>query len=142
MVLPFANLTGDPDQASFADGMTDDMITDLSRLSGLQTIAANTSFTYKDRHVQPQELRAELDVDFVLDGSIRRQGDGLRINARLVDARTGVQKWAARYDRPTSQVFEVQDEVTHSIVEALALRISDQEKTTPGSAQHRQSQGL
>lgn len=128
VVLPFVNLTGDPDQASFVDGMTDDMITDLSRLSSLQTMAANTSFTYKDRDVQPQELGEELDIDFVLDGSIRRRGDGLRITARLIDAKTGVQKWAARYDRPTSQVFEVQDEVTHSIVAALALRISDQER--------------
>ncbi|MGD8276011.1 MAG: winged helix-turn-helix domain-containing tetratricopeptide repeat protein [Thiohalocapsa sp.] len=128
VVLPFTNLTGDPDQASFADGMTDDMITDLSRLSGLQVIAANTSFTYKDKQVQPQELKAELDVDFVLDGSVRRQGDVMRINARLVDAGTGFQKWAASFDRPTSQVFEVQDEVTDRIVEALALRISDREK--------------
>jgi len=128
VVLPFKNLTGDPDQAAFADGMTDDMITDLSRLSGLQVIAANTSFTYKDKQVQPQALRAELQVDFVLDGSIRRQGDVMRINARLVDAGTGFQKWAASYDRPTSQVFEVQDEVTDRIVEALALRVSDQER--------------
>ena len=128
VVLPFTNLTGDLDEASFADGMTDDMITDLSRLSGLQVIAANTSFTYKDKQIQPQELRAELEVDFVLDGSVRRQGDVMRINARLVDAGTGFQKWAASFDRPTSQVFEVQDEVTDRIVEALALRISDREK--------------
>ena len=128
VVLPFTNLTGDPDQATFADGMTDDVITDLSRLSGLQVIAANTSFTYKDKQVQPQELRAELEVDFVLDGSFRRQGDVMRINARLVDAGTGFQKWAESFDRPTSQLFEVQDEVTDRIVEALALRISDQEK--------------
>jgi TolB-like protein/DNA-binding winged helix-turn-helix (wHTH) protein/Tfp pilus assembly protein PilF len=128
VVLPFVDFSGDPDQASFADGMTDDMITDLSRLSGLQVIAANTSFTYKDKQVQPQDLRAELQVDFILDGSIRRQGNVVRINARLVDAETGFQKWAASYDRPTSQVFEVQDEVTQRIVEALALRISDQER--------------
>jgi TolB-like protein/DNA-binding winged helix-turn-helix (wHTH) protein/Tfp pilus assembly protein PilF len=128
VVLPFSNLTGDPDQASFADGMTDDMITDLSRLSGLQVIAANTSFTYKDKQIQPQALRAELGVDFVLDGSVRRQGDTMRINTRLVDAVTGFQKWAVSFDRPTTQVFEVQDEVTDRIVEALAVRISDREK--------------
>jgi TolB-like protein/DNA-binding winged helix-turn-helix (wHTH) protein/Tfp pilus assembly protein PilF len=128
VVLPFTNLTGDPDQASIADGMTDDMITDLSRISGLQVIAANTSFAYKDKQVQPQELRAELAVDFVLDGSVRRQGDTMRINARLVDAGTGFQQWAASFDRPTSQVFAVQDEVTQSIVEALALRLSGPEK--------------
>jgi adenylate cyclase len=127
-VLPFKDLTGDPDQASFADGMTDDIITDLSRLSGLQVIAANTSFTYKDKQVQPQELRRDLQVDWVLDSSIRRQGEVMRINARLVDAGTGFQKWAASYDRPTSQVFEVQEEVTDRIVEALALRVSDQER--------------
>ncbi len=128
LVLPFTDLTGDPDQAAFADGITDDVITDLSRLSGLQVIAANTSFAYRGKKVQPQELRAELAVDFVLDGSVRRQGDVMRINARLVDAETGFQQWAASFDRPTSEVFEVQDEVTDRIMDALALRISDQEK--------------
>lgn len=128
VVLPFENLTDDSQQETFADGITEDIITDLSRLSGLRTIAGNTSSTYKGRHVQPQELRADLQVDFVLDGSVRRQGDVLRINAQLVDARTGFRKWAVRYDRPLSEVFDVQDEVTDSIVEALTLRISDQEK--------------
>ncbi len=128
IVLPFENLTEDSQQEVFADGITEDIITDLSRLSGLQAIAGNTSFTYKGRRVQSQELRADLQVDFVLDGSIRRQGDLVRINAQLVDARTGLQKWAARYDRPISEVFQVQDEVTNSIVEALALSISEREK--------------
>lgn len=128
VVLPFTDLTGDPDQTSFADGITDDVITDLSRLSGLQVIAANTSFSYRGKKIQPHELRTELAVDFVLDGTVRRQGDVMRINARLVDAETGFQKWAASFDRPTSEVFEVQDEVTDRIMEALALKISDQEK--------------
>ncbi len=128
VVLPFENLSDDAEQEIFADGITEDIITDLSRLSGLQVIAGNTSFTYKGRRVKPRELRADLQVDFVLDGSIRRQGDALRINAQLVDARTGFQKWAARFDRPIGELFDVQDAVTGSIADALALRISEQEQ--------------
>lgn len=127
VVLPFENLSDDPDQEIFADGITEDIITDLSRLSNLQTIAGNTAFAYKGKRVQPQQVRAELQVDFVVDGSIRRLGNAIRINAQLVDAETGLQKWAERYDRPIAELFDIQDEVTAGIIEALAVRTSRRE---------------
>jgi adenylate cyclase len=127
VVLPFENLSDAPQQEQFADGITEDMVTDLSRLSNLQVIASNTSFALKGKKVTVQQVGAELGVDFVLEGSVRRRGDAVRINAQLVDARSGFQKWAERYDRPANEVFAVQDEVTRSIVRALALRLTRQE---------------
>jgi len=127
VVLPFDNLSDDPQFESFADGITEDIITDLSGLPALLVIASNTSFAFKGKQVPERELAADLDVDFVLEGSIRRQGDAVRVNARLVDARSGFQKWAKRYDRQAAEVFAVQDEVTSSIVEALAVKLSQQE---------------
>jgi len=129
LVLPFENLSEDPAQEQFADGITEDIITDLSGLSNLRVMGNNTSFSYKGRSVRPQEVGAELGVDFVLEGSIRRHGETIRINSQLVDARTGFQKWAERYDRDLAQVFVVQDEVTDSIVEALAIGLDSREKT-------------
>jgi TolB-like protein/DNA-binding winged helix-turn-helix (wHTH) protein/Tfp pilus assembly protein PilF len=127
LVLPFENLSEDPDQEQFADGITEDIITDLSGLSNLHVMGNNTSFSYKGRQIRPQQIGAELDVDFVLEGSIRRQGETIRINSQLVDARSGFQKWAERYDRDLTEVFAVQDEVTNSIVEALAIRLDRRE---------------
>jgi TolB-like protein/DNA-binding winged helix-turn-helix (wHTH) protein/Flp pilus assembly protein TadD len=127
VVLPFENLGDAPQQEQFADGMTEDIVTDLSRLSDLRVIASNTSFAFKGRRATVQQVGAELGVDFVLDGSVRRSGDAVRINAQLVDARSGFQKWAERYDRPALEVFAVQDEVTRSIVRALALKLTPQE---------------
>jgi TolB-like protein/Tfp pilus assembly protein PilF len=127
VVLPFDNLSDDPQFESFADGITEDIITDLSGLPALLVIASNTSFAFKGKQVPERKLAADLDVDFVLEGSIRRQGDAVRVNARLVDARSGFQKWAKRYDRQAAEVFAVQDEVTSSIVEALAVKLSQQE---------------
>jgi len=129
LVLPFENLSEDPAQEQFADGITEDIITDLSSLSRLRVMGNNTSFSYKGRSVRPQEVGAELDVDFVLEGSIRRQGETIRINSQLVDARTGFQKWAERYDRDLAEVFAVQDEVTDSIVAALAIGLDSRERT-------------
>ncbi len=127
VVVPFANLSDDPQFESFADGITEDIITDLSGLPALLVIASNTSFAFKGKQVSARELAADLDVDFVLEGSIRRQGSAVRVNARLVDARSGFQKWAKRYDRQAAEVFSVQDEVTSSIVDALAVKLSQQE---------------
>ncbi len=129
LVLPFENLSEDPAQEQFADGITEDIITDLSGLSNLRVMGNNTSFSYKGRSVRPQEVGAELGVDFVLEGSIRRQGETIRINSQLVDARTGFQKWAERYDRGLAEVFAVQDEVTDSIVAALAIGLDNRERT-------------
>ena len=128
LVLPFENLSDDPDQERFSDGITEDIITDLSRLSHLRVMGNNTAFSYKGRQVQPQQVGTELGVDFVLEGSIRRHEQTIRINSQLVDARSGFQKWAQRYDRQLAEVFAVQDEVTHSIVEALAIQLETTEK--------------
>jgi TolB-like protein/DNA-binding winged helix-turn-helix (wHTH) protein/Tfp pilus assembly protein PilF len=127
IVLPFENLGEPPEYDAFADGMTEDLITDLSRIAPLQVLASNTAFTFKGKPVSAQALAEQLDVDFVLQGSIRRHDGGLRMNVRLVDARTGYQRWADRYDRDAGDVFAVQDEIAHSIVAALAIRLSPQE---------------
>jgi len=132
VVLPFKNRSGDPNQQYFADGMTDDIITDLARLSNLLVFSGNTSFSFKGREVQPREIGTELGVDFVLEGSIRQSGDKIKINAQLVDTKTGLQKWASRYDRHLIEVFAVQNEVTASIVKALAIQLTKQEKQRLG----------
>ncbi len=128
VVLPFSNLSRNAEQEGFINGMTEDLISDLSGLSGLRVISSNTSFTFKDRKPQPQDLRKELNADFVVSGSVRRHGSSIRVNARLVDAKNGIQKWAKRYDRNLAEVFDVQDDLTKSIVNALALRLSLEEK--------------
>ena len=127
IVLPFDNLSEPPLNDSFTDGITEDIITDLSGVSNLLVIASNTSFTFKEKQVSTRALAEELHVDFVLEGSIRRHGNSVRVNAQLVDAKTGLQQWAKRYDREVTEVFEVQDEVTRSIVDALAINLSPQE---------------
>jgi adenylate cyclase len=128
VVLPFENLSGDPAEEYFADGMTDDNITDLYRLSGLLAFFASTSFTYKNRKVQPQTIATELNVDYVLDGSIPRDGDAIRVNAQLIDTKTGLQKRASRHDRHVVEVFAVQDDVIASIVNVLTVQLSNKEK--------------
>jgi adenylate cyclase len=127
VVLPFDNLSDDPQLEAFSDGISEDIITDLSRLASLLVIASNTSFAFKGKRVSARELAADLNVDFVLEGSIRRHAGAVRVNARLVDARNDLQKWAKRYDRQVTDVFAVQDELTRSIVDALAINLSRQE---------------
>ena len=128
VVLPFENLGEDTTHDNFVDGITEDIVTDLSRLSNLLVMASNTSFQYKGRLVSPQDIRKELKVDFVLKGNIRRSGDTIRINAQLIDTKTGFNTWAERYDRDVAKVFIVREEVTNSIVKALAVNITSQEK--------------
>jgi len=128
VVLPFDNLSTDPKQASHADGLTDDIITDLSRLSNLQVLASNTSYNYKDRKITAKELGAELNVGFVLKGSTRRLGETIRVNAQLINTNTGFNIWAERYDRKAAEVFALQDELTQSIINALAVNQTDKEK--------------
>ena len=132
VVLPFKNRSGDPNQQYFADGMTDDIITGLARLSNLLVFSGNTSFSFKGREVQPREIGTELGADFVLEGSIRQSGDKIKVNAQLVDTKTGLQKWASRYDRHLIEVFAVQNEVTASIIKALAIQLTKQEKQRLG----------
>jgi len=127
-VLPFDNMTGDPEQEYFVDGLTDDLITDLAKISGLLVIARNSVFTYKGRSVKVQQVAQELGVRYVLEGSVRRAGDKLRINAQLIDATSGHHLWAERYDRDQADVFALQEEVMGKIVSALAVRLTDREQ--------------
>ncbi len=128
LVLPFANKSDDPSQDYFVDGISEDIITSFSRLSNLTVLAWNTSSSFKGKTVQPQEISKELGVSFILDGSVRKAGDQLRITAELVDAGNGKQLWADRYDRKLADVFALQDEVTQKIVQALSLRLTAAEK--------------
>jgi len=123
-VLPFANLSDDKDQEYFADGMTDDLITDLSKISGLDVIARNSVFTYKGKNVKVQEVARDLNVSHVLEGSVRRAGGKIRINAQLIDAATGAHLWAETFDRDYQDIFALQDEVTSKITQALKINLT------------------
>jgi TolB-like protein/class 3 adenylate cyclase len=127
-VLPFTNMSADPSQEYFADGMTEDLITDLSKLSGLFVIARNSVFTYKGKAVKVRQVAEELGVRYVLEGSVRRAGDQVRINAQLIDATTGGHIWAERYDGSLANVFALQDKVTRRIVLALAVSLTPNEE--------------
>jgi TolB-like protein/class 3 adenylate cyclase len=127
-VLPFANISDDPEQEYFADGMTEDLITDLSKISGLFVIARNSSFSYKGQQVKVRQVAEELGVRYVLEGSVRRAADQVRINVQLIDATTGGHLWANRFDRDFSDIFKLQDEVIEDIVSALAVELTDKEK--------------
>ena len=128
LVLPFENLDTDAKHDNFADGMTEDIVTDLSRLSNLLVMASSTSFKFKGRLDSPQAIKKELNVDFVLKGNIRRSGNSMRINVQLVDTKTGFNTWGGRYDSEATTVFAVQDEVVGSIVKALSVSITTKEK--------------
>ena len=123
-VLPFTNLSSDPEQEYFSDGITEDLITDLSRLSGLFVIARHSTFTYKEKAVKVQEVSRELGVRYVLEGSVRKVGERVRITAQLIDAPTGHHLWAERYDRPLKDIFALQDEIVQKIVTTLRLQLS------------------
>jgi len=127
-VLPFTNMSGDPEQEYFSDGISEDIITDLSKIAGLTVIARNSSFTYKGRSVDVRDVGRELGVRSVLEGSIRRAGKRVRITAQLVDASSGGHLWADRYDRDLTDIFAVQDDVTHRIVDALKVTLSPAER--------------
>jgi TolB-like protein/class 3 adenylate cyclase len=122
-ILPFATMSTDPDQETFADGLTEDLITDLSRNTGLLVIARNSTFAYKGKSVDVRRIANDLGVRYVLEGSARRASGRVRINVQLIDATSGNHMWAERYDRSFEDVFSVQDEVTAKIVEALSGRI-------------------
>lgn len=119
-VLPFANLSKDPDQDCFCDGLTEDVITELSRFRDLFVIASNSCFTYKGKAVKIQRVSEELGVQYVLEGSVQRSGDRVRISVQLIDGQTGRHLWSQRYDRGFDDVFEVQDDLTEQIVGTLA----------------------
>jgi adenylate cyclase len=123
-VLPFQNMSGDPEQEYFADGMTEDLITDLSKVSGLFVIARNSTFTYKGKAVDVKQIGRELGVRHVLEGSVRKAGNRVRITAQLVDAGSGGHVWAERFDRELTDIFSTQDEVAEKIAGALAVTLT------------------
>ena len=123
-VLPFTNLSGDPGQDYFADGITEDLITDLAKLSGLDVIARNSVFAYKGKPLVLADVGRDLGVRFVVDGSVRRTGDQIRLNAQLIDIATGDNLWANRFDRGIAEVFAVQDEMSREIAKALGVQPS------------------
>ena len=126
-VLPFVNTGNDPDHSYFSDGITDDLITDLSRISGLFVISRNSTFQYKGRGIDPRQVAAALGVRYILEGSVRRSGALVRINAQLIDGATGRDVWAQRYDGSIEDVFKLQDQVTAQIISALTLQLTEQD---------------
>ncbi len=127
-VLPFANMSGDPDQEYFSDGITEDIITDLSKVSALAVISRNSAFVYKGKHVDVPRVARELNVSHVLEGSVRKAGGRVRITAQLVDARSNDHVWAERYDRDLNDIFALQDEIAQAIVIALKLKLLPAER--------------
>ena len=137
-VLPFENMSGDPEQAYFADGMTEDLITDLSKVAGLLVIARNSTFAYKGKPTDIREIAKALGVRYVLEGSVRRSGGDIRVNAQLIDATTGGHVWADRYDGEMKNIFGLQDNVTRNVVTALAVKLTkeDQERVARRSTEN------
>jgi TolB-like protein/class 3 adenylate cyclase len=129
VVLPFGDRAADGGQGDFADGVTEDLITDLSKISSVFVIASNTSFAYKGQDFTIKSVAEDLGVRYVIDGSVRRSGDTLRINAQLVDALSGQQVWADRFDGAAENVFDVQDLVVKNIVQALELTLTESEQS-------------
>jgi len=135
VVLPFNNMSGDPEQEYFSDGITEDIITDLSKVSGLFVVARNTAFTYKGKKLKVQEVSQELGVRYVLEGSVRKAGARVRVTGQLIDGNDGGHLWADRYDRDLTDIFAIQDEITHAIVEQLKVKLLPQEKKSIAQAQ-------
>jgi len=123
-VLPFENMSGDPEQEYFSDGITEEIITALSKTPKLFVIARNSTFTYKGKPVKVQQVSRELGVKYVLEGSVRKAGDKVRITAQLVDAKTGHHLWAERYDRDLKNIFALQDEITKKIITSLQVKLT------------------
>lgn len=127
-VLPFLNMSGDPEQEYFSDGITEEIITGLSNIRHLFVIARNSTFTYKEKPVKVQQVAEELGISYVLEGSVRKAGNRIRITAQLVDAITGHHLWAERYDRDLKDIFAIQDEITMKIVTALQVELTEGEQ--------------
>ena len=127
-VLPFANMSGDAEQEYFADGISEDIITDLSKVSALAVISRNSAFTFKGKHVDLPQVARQLNVSHVLEGSVRKAGNRVRITAQLIDGSTNDHVWADRYDRDLDDIFALQDEISQAIVTALKLKLFPEEK--------------
>jgi adenylate cyclase len=130
-ILPFTNMSGDPEQEYFADGITEDIITELSKISGLMVISRNSTFTYKGKAAKAQDICRDLGVRHVLEGSVRKAGQRVRITAQLIDGTSGGHLWAERYDRELADIFAVQDDVTEEIVRALEVNLSANAQDRP-----------
>jgi TolB-like protein len=133
-VLPFANMSDDPEQEHFTDGITDDIITDLAKIGGLAVVARNSAFTYENRAVKIPDVGRELGVRYVLEGSVRKVGDQVRITAQLVDAVAGHHLWAERYDRDLNDIFGVQEEISPKIAIALKVALTAEEEAARASS--------
>jgi len=131
-VLPFANMSGDPEQEYFSDGITEDIITDLSKVSALSVTSRNSAFVFKGKHVDVPKVARELKVNHVLEGSVRKAGGRVRITAQLVDGSSNDHVWAERYDRDLNDIFALQDEISEAIVKALKLKLLPEEKKAIG----------
>jgi adenylate cyclase len=125
-------MSGDPEQEYFSDGITEDIITDLSKVSGLFVVARNTAFTYKGKPVKVQQVGQELGVAFILEGSVRKAGSRVRVTGQLINSKDGGHVWADRYDRDLTDIFAIQDDITHAIVEQLKVKLLPQEKKSIG----------
>jgi adenylate cyclase len=140
-VLPFDNMSGEADKAYFADGITEDLITDLSKVAGLVVIARNSTFQYKGKAHDVRDIGKALNVRYVLEGSVRRSGESVRVNAQLIDATTGAHVWADRYDGEMKDIFGVQDTVTRNVVKALSVELTkdDSERVAQRGTQNVQA---
>ncbi len=127
-VLAFENMSNDPEQAYFSDGISEDVITDLSKISGLFVIARNSSFQYRGQAVSATQISQELRVRYVVEGSVRKSGNRVRVTSQLIDGTTGGHVWAERYDRDLTDIFEVQDEITQQIVAALTVKLTPEDR--------------
>jgi TolB-like protein/class 3 adenylate cyclase len=127
-VLPFTNMSNDPKQEYFADGMTEDLITDLSQISGLFVIARNSTFAYKGKSIKIRQVAEELGVRYIIEGSVRRADDRVRVNTQLIDATTGHHLWAKRYDGKLGDIFDLQDKITQKIITALRVKLTPTEQ--------------
>jgi TolB-like protein/class 3 adenylate cyclase/Tfp pilus assembly protein PilF len=142
VVLPFANLGGDPEQDYFVDGVTESLTTDLSRISGSFVIGRSTAFTYKGRHVDLKQIGRELNVRYVLEGSVQRSGNRLRVNVQLIDAETGAHLWAERFDKPLADLFDMQDEIVARLANQLGAQLIAAEARRAERAPHPDSTDL
>ncbi len=137
-VLPLTNMSGDPEQDYFSDGITEDIITELSRFSSLEVVARNSTFVYRDQAVDVSEIGEKLGAEYLLEGSVRKSGNRIRLTTQLIDVKTGKHVWADRYDRELADIFAVQDELVHAIVATLAVRLTaaDMERSLRKPAQN------
>jgi TolB-like protein len=142
VVLPFANIGGDPEQEYFVDGVTESLTTDLSRMIGSFVIGRNTAFTYKGKHVDLKRVGQELGVRYVLEGSVQRSGNRMRVNVQLIDGETGIHLWAERFDKPVADLFDMQDEVVARLANQLGTELVTAEARRAERAPHPNSMDL